>query len=654
MWSLITTTILCTQWVYMEHYFVQLEGNGGQFLVETEGRKTTKDSSFRKHEHIQSSGGDQKKGQSGSSKLTADYEYYKKTGNPKSEAKHSACFIGPSDHHPLHLRKVFMRPKHFLKGPLAKSKKNKMKEKHFVIVGAGMAGLTSAYLLLKMGHKVTLLESSDRAGGRVYTYYGDGYYGDMGAMRYPPSHHVLHTVLKHFKIPTTRFTNTWETDSSYLFVRGKHYNARKDLGMIASSDPENMTHPFNAEKLMELYELFNVKNPPRDENGELRHILDLKNEIGRAADLNKLCQDDRTYATFLREGLAERNADPNLMNLWVTLGFNRPFLGHTALHMVIERKQKKMKSKEERNTHYVEIVNGAQVLPTTIFTKLKKFKKFDYKFDMRVDKVVDTTRKVSVISTNNITVSGDYAIVTPPARSVALMTFDPPLPYMKEHAIDSLNYWGSVKIFLKFTRPFWAYKNKLPIIRYGNMSTVNGAVGISDDILRQTYYPSNDLHGPVILASYTWEHDSEIFVSMSDEECIEQALKILEERHGSVVRETYETGVVQKWALDNHIHGAFVVPNSYQQIDFVDHLMASHGRVSFAGEYANKMHHGWIEAALQSAFRNLIKMWPEQFEQDYGQAEADFFGGADEPGMDYQDDTEYKTKHFLPPIARRN
>ena len=48
-----------------------------------------------------------------------------------------------------------------------------------------------------------------------------------------------------------------------------------------------------------------------------------------------------------------------------------------------------------------------------------------------------------------------------------------------------------------------------------------------------------------------------------------QALKILEERHGSVVRETYETGAVKKWSLDNHVHGAFVIPNSYQQIDFV-------------------------------------------------------------------------------------
>ena len=159
-------------------------------------------------------------------------------------------------------------------------------------------------------------------------------------------------------------------------------------------------------------------------------------------------------------------------------------IGHTAVHQIIETRQKKMKPKEKLNTRFVEIVNGASVLPETIFKRLKKFKKFHYKFDTRVEKVVDA-RKVSVISTNNITVSGDYAIVTPPARSVSLMTFDPPLPYMKKHSIDSLNYWGSVKIFLKFTRPFWAYKNKLPIISYGNMSTVNGAVGISDDILKQ-------------------------------------------------------------------------------------------------------------------------------------------------------------------------
>ena len=69
-------------------------------------------------------------------------------------------FEGQSHYDPLHLIQVFMRPKHFLKGPLAKFKKNKMREKHFVIVGAGMAGLTSAYLLLILGHKVSYIMDS--------------------------------------------------------------------------------------------------------------------------------------------------------------------------------------------------------------------------------------------------------------------------------------------------------------------------------------------------------------------------------------------------------------------------------------------------------------------------------------------------------------
>ena len=46
--------------------------------------------------------------------------------------------------------------------------------KHVVIVGAGMAGLVAAHELVRVGHKVTILETQNRVGGRVKTISHDG------------------------------------------------------------------------------------------------------------------------------------------------------------------------------------------------------------------------------------------------------------------------------------------------------------------------------------------------------------------------------------------------------------------------------------------------------------------------------------------------
>lgn len=56
--------------------------------------------------------------------------------------------------------------------------------KKVIVAGAGIAGLCTAYELMKRGHEVTVLEATGRHGGHVFTVHdglSDGLYGDFGA-----------------------------------------------------------------------------------------------------------------------------------------------------------------------------------------------------------------------------------------------------------------------------------------------------------------------------------------------------------------------------------------------------------------------------------------------------------------------------------------
>ena len=106
--------------------------------------------------------------------------------------------------------------------------------KSVIILGAGLAGLTAAYELKKIGYSCTILEARDRAGGRNWTIrngdqvaesngtvqtckFDRGLYFNAGPARIPSQHSAILGYCKAFNIPMEVFVNanrnSWYQDA---------------------------------------------------------------------------------------------------------------------------------------------------------------------------------------------------------------------------------------------------------------------------------------------------------------------------------------------------------------------------------------------------------------------------------------------------------
>ncbi len=440
--------------------------------------------------------------------------------------------------------------------------------KKVIVVGAGMAGLSAAYELLRAGHEPIILEGQQRVGGRVYTLrepFSDGLYAEAGAMRIPRAHTLTMGYIEHFGLPVLPFT--MGNPEGYYYLHGKRCRIRE-----AAADPAMLEfdcHPH--ERGLTHARLWEAALEP---------LLTRLRAEGEAAWESIVAEYDQ-YST--REFLEKCGWSDGAIEMFGLLADQEALMNASFLELF----------REEAGNYYTDMVaidGGLDRLPRAFLPALQSRIHFGAKMvAVNQDEGSVTVHYQTLAGRRSVT--GDYALITIPFPLLRHVE-TPGFSRGKQRAIRQLHYDASAKIFFQCRRRFWEEDDQ-----------IFGGGTITDLPIRVVYYPDHgrETGRGVMLASYTWSEDAQRWGSLSAADRLTQALEDLAEIHPQILSE-YEVGASKMWHDDEFAAGAFALFDPGQQTLLYRDIVAPEGRVRFAGEHAS-LYHAWIQGAIESGLR---------------------------------------------------
>ncbi|MCJ8169595.1 flavin monoamine oxidase family protein [Atopomonas sediminilitoris] len=416
-----------------------------------------------------------------------------------------------------------------------------------IVVGGGLAGLSSAFELERAGWQVTVLEARDAVGGRIGPQSGE-WIGSKAAMP------VLHNYIELFDLNTHAAPG--EVQRPAFMVNGQ-YLTESELAKAYPRDAAALDKVRQALQQLS-QQVADPSNPAPD-----RELLQLdQTTVARWLDGQGL---PPTARALINQIIRSRFDEPSRISLLY-------LLQQFSVYQQIGDSQRRA----ER------LSGGANVLAQAFAKRVKVVKTGQW-----VSRVAQQGEQVSVTAGKQ-TYSADYVVLTVPLPALGKISLSPSLDALRSTAIKDINYGWRDTVLLKFKKPVWG------------SARLSGEI-YSDQGLGVLWLEPALKGGANVLVTLAGDN-ARLLQTLGDRQVVDQVLFKLDKRYPGA-RAAFTGYEVVRPGKDPLAGGAWLAYGPGEMSRYWGLWEKPMGRIYFAGEHTDKLFPGTLEGALRSGQR---------------------------------------------------
>jgi monoamine oxidase len=473
--------------------------------------------------------------------------------------------------------------------------------KHVIILGAGLAGMATAYELKKLGYKCTILEARNRAGGRCWSIrkgsthietaqplqtasFDDGLYFNAGPSRIPHHHQLTLHYCKELNVPIQVYNNV--NEATYYFSEGKGSLSNK---RIRVREIHNDVRGYMAELLAKAIDQGKVDIALTKEDAQ-KVIEFLRAEGG--LDIDKLYKASDRRGYIEQPGAGEKVgkiADPHKLADIIQSGLMNPDFYNVNEYVY------------ELQMTMFQAIGGMDKIASALESKIPGI----IKFGCEVSSILNTANGVRVSykdKTALTAIEGDLCVCTIPLPVLSNIRHN--FSSDVSRAIDFVPYIQTGKIGLQFKRRFWEEDENI----YGGITHTNNDI-------TQIFYPSYDYltKKGILIGYYNFNDKAQRVGELNYKQREQLALEKGRLIHPQYDKE-FEKSFSVSWHKTPYNLGGWALYTTETRRTLYNALLKPDKNVYFAGEHMTYLN-AWMAGAFESARKTVADIHARVTEQ---------------------------------------